>query len=216
MRTILFFKQIARLIIGTIKNLYRNSFLPNIDSSSRVDYSVKVYNPNNLIMEEQTNIDGDAIIMNPRAKFVMKKWSGAAVGLLVVTGNHMSVVGKHLKQVTDIVKDEWDVNKRMDKDVIVDEDVWIGSRVTLLAGSHIGRGAEVGSNSVVRGTIPPYTIVVGNPAKIVGFRFTPDEIVEHEKSIYEVNDRLPLDLLEKNYQKYFMNRVGEIKNNLKL
>lgn len=43
-------------------------------------------------MDGYTNIDAGATIMNTRAKFVMKKWSGAAIGLLAVTGNHMSVV----------------------------------------------------------------------------------------------------------------------------
>lgn len=181
-----------------------------------IDHRVIVYNPNNLVMEESTNLYPGSVIMNTRAKFVLKKWSGAAIGLLVVTGNHMSIVGKHMKQVSDKDKDLLDINHKMDQDVIVDEDVWIGSRVTLLAGSHIGRGCEVGSNTVIRGSIPPYSIVVGNPAKIVGFRFTPEEIIEHEKSLYSSEERLPLDLLEKNYQKYFLNRVSEIKNFLKL
>lgn len=188
----------------------------NIQSSSRVDYSVEVYNPDNLMMEEETNIDAGSVIMNSRAKFIMKKWSGAARELLVVTGNHMPVVGLHLKQVTNRVKDELDLNHKMDQDVIVEEDVWIGARVTIMAGSIVGRGSEIGGNTVIRGKVPPYSIMVGNPAKIVGFRFTPDEIVEHEKSLYEENDRISLEILEKNYQKYFLNRTRDIKDYMKI
>lgn len=205
-------KRFARLILSKWE---RNKY-PNIDENARIGDNVTVYNTANLYMAELTNIDAGGTIMNTRANFIMKKWSGAAIGLLVVTGNHMSVVGKHLKMVSDKVKDELDVHHKMDQDVVVDEDVWIGSHVTLLAGSHVGRGCEIGSNSVIRGTIPPYSIVVGNPAKIVGFRFTPEEIIEHEKALYEENNRLPLEVLEKNYQKYFINRVNEIKNYLKL
>ncbi len=188
----------------------------NNDKTARVDDSVRVYCPENLFMAELTNIDFGAIIMNTRAKFIMKKWSGAAPELFVVTGNHMPVVGKHLKQVTDKVKDELDVNHKMDQDVVVDEDVWIGARVTLLAGTHVGRGSEIGSNAVIRGNIPPYSIIVGNPAKLVGFRFTPEEIIEHEKALYDEPDRLPLELLEKNYQKYFLNRTKEINSFMKI
>ena len=188
----------------------------HISKTARVQYSVEVLNPDHLYMEELTNIDDGAIIMNTRAKFIMKKWSGAASGLLVVTGNHMSVVGMHLKQVTDKVKDELDVNHKMDQDVVVDEDVWIGARVTLLAGAHVGRGCEIGSNAVIRGNVPPYSIIVGNPAKLVGFRFTPEEIIEHEKALYEETDRLPLELLEKNYQKFFLNRTKEINSYMKI
>ena len=188
----------------------------HIKKSSSVHYTAQIYNPDNLYMEEMTNIDGGAIVMNARAKLVFKKNSGAAVGLLVITGNHMSVVGKNLKQITDKTKDELDVYHEMDKDIIVEEDVWIAARVTLLSGAHLGRGCEIGSGSVVRGNIPPYAVVVGNPCKVVGFRFTPEEIIEHEIIQYEEQDRLPIELLQKNYEKYFINRIKDIKQYTKL
>ena len=74
-------------------------------------------------MDGYTNIDAGATIMNTRAKFVMKKWSGAAIGLLAVTGNHMSVVWKSLKHINDKDKDVFDINHEMDKDIVVEEDV---------------------------------------------------------------------------------------------
>lgn len=201
---------------GRLWTIIKHHQFKNIHKSSIVYYSVKVIDPDNLIMDEDTNIDGSSVIMNSRAKFIMKKWSGAARELLVVTGNHMSVVGLHFKQVTDKVKDELDANHKMDQDVVVDEDVWIGARVTLLAGAHVARGCEIGSNAVIRGNTPPYAILVGNPAKVVGFRFTPDEIIEHEKVLYPEEERLPLDLLEKNYEKYFLKRIKDIKEFTKI
>lgn len=195
--------------------VYHRQF-KHIQPSSRINIHVAVNQPDNLYMEENTNIDAGGVIMNTRAKFIMKKNSGAAIGLLAITGNHMSVVGMNLKQVTNQVKDELDVSKEMDKDIIVEEDVWIGSHVTLLSGSKIGRGCEVGSGSVVRGAIPPYSVVIGNPCKVVGFRFTPEEIIEHEKKQYEESERLPIDLLQKNYEKYFLKRIQDIKQFTKL
>ena len=94
----------------------------------------------------------------------------------------------------------------------MEEDVEIGSDVTLLAGVHIGRGAAVGSGSVVRNSIPPYAIAIGNPCKIVGFTFTPEQIIEHEKILYPENERLPLEKLEKNYKKYFLDRMKDIRS----
>ena len=167
-------------------------------------------------MGENTNIDAGAIIMNPRAKVIFKKNSGSAVDLLAITGNHMSIVGKNLKQVTDKIKDEYDVNHEMDKDIVIEEDVWIGARVTLLSGAILGRGCEVGSGAVVRSIVPPYAVVIGNPAKIVGFRFTPEEIVEHEKVQYDESERISKDILDKNYEKYFLNRIKEVKQITKL
>lgn len=54
--------------------------------------------------------------------------------------------------------------------VIVEDDVWIGSKATILDGVTIGRGAVVGAGAVVTKSIPPYSIVVGVPAKVIGVR----------------------------------------------
>ena len=206
-------KTILKKVVSAIQ---RRKY-PHISKTTSISRNVHVYCPENLIMEEHTNIHSDSVIMNTRARYIVKKWSGSAMGLLVVTGNHMQLVGKSVSQLTDKDKDELDVNHELDRDVVVEEDVWIGSNVTLLAGATIGRGAIVGASCVVRsGKIPPYAVLSGNPAKIVGFRFTPEEIIKHEETLYPEDERLPLDLLEKNYEKYYLSRIKEIKSFLKL
>ena len=93
---------------------------------------------------------------------------------------------------------------------------WLGAKVSVLPGvGEIGRSAIIGVGSVVRNRIPPYAIVMGNPAKIVGFVFTPDEMVEYEESRYSDDnktDRLKYQLM---YDKYFINRNQYIKDLLK-
>jgi acetyltransferase-like isoleucine patch superfamily enzyme len=54
-----------------------------------------------------------------------------------------------------------------DEEVIIDDDALIGTGVIILKGSHIGKGAIIGAGSVVTGNIDPYTIVAGNPAKLI-------------------------------------------------
>ena len=54
--------------------------------------------------------------------------------------------------------------------VIIEDDVWIGSRVTILPGVKIGYGSIVGAAAVVSKDVEPLTIVGGNPAKIIGRR----------------------------------------------
>jgi acetyltransferase-like isoleucine patch superfamily enzyme len=54
--------------------------------------------------------------------------------------------------------------------VVVEDDVWIGSKVTILDGVTVGQGAVIGAGSVVTKSIPPYAIAVGVPAKVVGMR----------------------------------------------
>ena len=205
-----------RRLLGHIRSVATVKRFPHVHPSAVIHPSVVVLNPDNLIMEEKTNIQQFARIGNLRAKFIMKRGSGAAAGLYVIPGNHMSVIGLRMKEVTDEMKNSIDINQEADKDIIVEEEVWIGARVSLLNGVHIGRGAILGTGSVIRKSIPPYAITVGNPAKIVGFKFTPDEIIEHEKILYPESERLPRDLLEKNYQKYFVSRLKEIRSFLSL
>ena len=83
-------------------------------------------------------------------------------------------------------------------DTIVGNDVWIGQNAVILPGVHIGDGAIVGANSVVGSDIAPYSIVVGNPARILRKRFD-DELIElmlrfkwWDKSIDEINTLIPL------------------------
>jgi acetyltransferase-like isoleucine patch superfamily enzyme len=59
----------------------------------------------------------------------------------------------------------------------IGNDVWIGLNATLMDNITIGHGAVVGACAVVTKDVPPYAIVVGNPAKIVKYRFSP-EIIE--------------------------------------
>jgi acetyltransferase-like isoleucine patch superfamily enzyme len=59
----------------------------------------------------------------------------------------------------------------------IGSDVWIGAAVLVLKGVTIGHGAVLGAGSVVTKDVPPYAVVVGNPAKIIRYRFS-DEIVE--------------------------------------
>lgn len=51
--------------------------------------------------------------------------------------------------------------------VHIEENVWIGEMVTILPGVQIGKGSIIGANSVVNKNIPPYSIAVGIPAKVI-------------------------------------------------
>lgn len=62
-------------------------------------------------------------------------------------------------------------------DIIIENDVWIGSDAKILSGVKIHNGAIVGANSIITKDIPPYAIVAGNPAKIIKYRFN-NEIIE--------------------------------------
>lgn len=62
------------------------------------------------------------------------------------------------------------------RDTIVGHDVWLGYGALVLPGAEIGTGSIIGAGSVVRGKIPPYSVVTGNPGQVVKRRFPADTI----------------------------------------
>ena len=83
-------------------------------------------------------------------------------------------------------------------------------------GKTIGEKAHVTACSIVRHNVPPYSMVMGSPAKVVGFMFPPEEVIEYEKEAYDENERHSPEMLEHNYRKYFINRIKEIRSFVKL
>ena len=68
--------------------------------------------------------------------------------------------------------------------ITIESDTWIGANVTILKGVTIGRGSVVAACACVTKTCPPYSIIGGVPAKIIGRRFTDEQIEEHERILY--------------------------------
>ena len=81
---------------------------------------------------------------------------------------------------------------------VIGNDVWIGQNAVILPGVYIGDGAIIGANSVVGSNVAPYTIVIGNPAKVLRKRFD-DELIGlllqfkwWDKSVEEINSLIPI------------------------
>ena len=146
-----------------IKKLFRKNDLSkygHMSPTALLPEDIIIYSPSNLFMYEHTSIQYGAVIMNWRAKFIMKKYSGAAFGLKVISGNHMRIKGKWFKEITDADKDILDTHQEYDKDIIVDEDVWIGSNATILSGVTIGDGAIIAAGAVVTRDVLKNTIAI--------------------------------------------------------
>ena len=62
------------------------------------------------------------------------------------------------------------------RDMTIGHDVWLGYGAMVLPGARIGNGVIVGAGAVVRGSIPDYAVVTGNPASVVRMRF-PDDVI---------------------------------------
>lgn len=108
----------------------------------------------------------------------------------IVTGNHrIDVVGKYIINSHEKLLEN-------DKEVNIEDDVWVGANVTILMGVTIGRGSVVAAGAIVTNSFPPYSIIGGVPAKFLKSRFTADEIIKHEELLYPSEKRIPCDKLK--------------------
>jgi virginiamycin A acetyltransferase len=118
---------------------------------------------------------GDKLIIGKfcaLAKGVTFIMNGANHPLQGISTYPFSLFGNGWEKVTPELKD-----LPMKGDTVVGHDVWIGYDALLLPGVHIGNGAIIAAKSVVASNVEPYSIVGGNPAKLIRPRF-PAEIVE--------------------------------------
>lgn len=114
----------------------------------------------------------------------------------------MQEVGKWFRYIDDDYKIAVGKLDEYNKDVVVEEDVWMGVNVTLLSGVNVGRGSIVAAGAVVTKDVPPYSIVGGVPAKFIKFKWTIDQVLEHEAKLYPVEERYTREQLEKIFAKY--------------
>ena len=127
------------------------------------------------------------------AKIHIKRGFVAAKGLKLITGGHERRVGKFLYSISDQDKD---LSLNLDRDIVIQEDVWAGMDVMILRGVTVGRGCTLAARSVVTKSTPPYSIVAGAPARFIKFYWTIEQILEHEAALYPEPQRYTREQLE--------------------
>ena len=93
----------------------------------------------------------------------------------VIIGNNVMMGPDVCIYVRNHAFDRTDIPMNMqgfapEKPVVIEDDVWIGARVIILPGVHIGTGAVIGAGAVVTKDVPDYAVVGGNPARILKMR----------------------------------------------
>jgi len=109
-------------------------------------------------------------------KLIIGKFCCIAKGVEIImngANHHMDCLSTYPYEIIDEFKGlSRTFDKRMNRgDTIIGNNVWIGQNVTILPGIHIGDGAIIGCNSVVSKDVEPYTVVAGNPIKVIKKRF---------------------------------------------
>lgn len=141
---------------------------------------------------------GNNVYIGPGASFSALK--GIQIGDNVMFGPNVTIMGgdhntelcgkpmidNHAKRCGD------------DLPVVIEDDVWVGTRAIILKGVTVGRGAVIAAGSVVTCDVAAYSVVAGCPARWLRNRGTAEEIEAHEKACYPTDCTIEdLDWLDK-------------------
>lgn len=125
---------------------------------------------------------GDFVAVGPRSVIQVN----GTIGDFTLVGMHVQIVGREDHAIDEVgvpmLRSTWvaDREARERDGVTIGRDVWVGASSVILSGISIGEGSIIGAGSVVVGDIPPYSIAVGNPARVVGRRFkSREQEIEH-------------------------------------
>lgn len=152
--TVFFLHLIGLIPFHRIRRFFYRLSGIKIGKGSTIHMGARFYNPRNIIVGEDTII-GEGVVLDGRTKLVI--------------GNHVDIASEVM-----IYNSEHDINdknfKAVVQPVIIEDYVFIGPRVIVLPGVKIGKGAIVAAGAVVTKDVPPFAIVGGVPAKIIGER----------------------------------------------
>ncbi len=110
----------------------------------------------------------------PELSVTVGKYCSIAEDVVFLAG------GEHDHQAvsTSSVFNTWAPSGRINSkgNILIGNDVWIGHGAIVLSGVHLADGVVVGAGAVVTKSVPPYAIVVGNPARTIKYRFDDETI----------------------------------------
>lgn len=185
----------------SLHKLYSEYVYPNVckfgyqGENARFNIPATIVGAENIFIEDNVSIGAGSIVTAPLTKITIKRNSYSGPRLFISTGNHYLKKGAFSRLLTDEDKRKDGLGGVLNWDVTIEEDVWMGANVSILC-KKVGRGAVIACGAVCKKDVPPYSIVGGVPAKVIKFRFTIDEILEHEEKLYSPEERLTKNELE--------------------
>jgi acetyltransferase-like isoleucine patch superfamily enzyme len=178
------FKLLDRLLMYCYRGLFKKcgsnvKFFP-----LRSDFFYK-----NITIDNNVYIGPGASFLLSRSSLRIMNNSFFGPNVTIRGGNHSShIVGKFMIDYKDMDKLDCD-----DEDVLIEEDVWVGTGAIILKGVTVGRGSIIAAGSVVTKDVLPYSIVGGVPSKLIKFRWDVSTIKDHELLLYPESYRLDID-----------------------
>lgn len=153
----------------------------------------------NIEIGPNSHIGTGAVLYAINSKISIGHHVIASHNLKIITGDHERRIGTFCSSIDETTKNH---NIGLDKDVVIEPDVWIGMNVVILKGVKVGRGSTISAGAVVSKSTAPYSVVGGIPAKHIKFYWTIDQILEHEAILYPEDERYTREELESFFNQY--------------
>lgn len=203
-------KKIRRAYMYVMRSFVTKSELAYCGANSILENPVWFENPQNIYLYENAKVRNNVTIINsPNERVYIKKYSAIATHVTMITNSHRSTVGiPHFLLGPSHINDK-------SKDLVIEEDVWVGSGAFILPGANLGRGCIVAAGAIVTKAVPPYAVVAGIPAKIIAVKFAKEDILLHEQKLYKETERLSAEFLDELFEKYYIGKsIYGIKSSL--
>jgi len=108
-----------------------------------------------------------------------------AFGDFVLVAPQVGFIGRNDHRIDVVGAPIWMSGRGRTKGIVIEDDVWIGFRATILDGVRVGTGAVVAAGAVVTKDVPAFTIVGGVPATVIGRRFSDEDARAHRRRLNE-------------------------------
>ena len=182
---------------------YSKSSVLEIEDVSlvRFTYGGKDSNNNSVIQTES----------HTTSKLKIGKYASIAMECTFMLGgnhNYSNITTFLPFDIADLSDEGRNLHLLTNGDIIIGHDVWIGNNATIMSGITIGTGSVIAANSTITKDVPPYTIVGGNPAKIIRKRFDDETISFLLESKWWNIDR---KILEENSKALFNTDIQKFK-----
>ena len=141
--------------------IFKIGFQSTIGDFTKICVDDQNENKSSLIIGNYTYIGDHNNIRASGGNIIIGNYCLISQQITMVASNHS------ISKNENIFSQAWDVRKT---GITIKDDVWIGANSVILPGVTIFKGAVIGAGSVVTKDVPPYAIMVGNPAKILNFR----------------------------------------------
>jgi len=144
----------------------------------------KLGNPNIKFIGRNSQITLN-VGMNLGNDFALGEFAAIEVGdsdpifigndVAMARGAYLRSANHGIDDLESVISSQGHTSKRIEYQggvysVVIEDDVWVGANAIILSGAHIGKGSVVSAATVVASEVPPYSIVVGNPGRVIANR----------------------------------------------